>query len=303
MLDLRRLRTLREVVDRRSFSAAARALDYTQSSVSEQVATLERELGVSLIERSGRPLRPTAAGEIVLAHAAELLGRAAWAERELAMLARGEAGPLGLCGFFTAWATFMPAAVAAFSGAHPAVKLDLHQHEPAPALSGVRARDLDVAVVYRFAAEGDGDLTWTRLLDDPYAVVLPAGDPLAEHENLSLAELEQRRWVCPPADHDYTKVLRGLCREHGGFEPDVGYETGDIAMVQPLVAAGLAVGVMPLLALWPRHEGVAVRPLRKTPLARSVWAVRPAQRPAPAAGAMVDALVAAAGTSAAPRLG
>lgn len=73
-------------------------------------------------------------------------------ERELTMMARGDAGKLGLCGFYTAWATFMPAAVAGFSRAHGQVKLDLHQHEPEPALRRVRARELDLAVVYGFGA-------------------------------------------------------------------------------------------------------------------------------------------------------
>ncbi len=304
MMDLRRLRTLQEVVAQGSFSAAARALDYTQSSVSEQVATLERELGMTLVERASRPVHATAAGELVLTHAEGLLGQVASVERELALLARGESGTLDVGGFFTAWATFMPAAVATFSRSHPAVKLDLHQHEPDPALSGVRARDLDLAVVYRLGAdEDDDDLRWAHLLDDPYAVVLPAGDDLAQRERVTLADLEDRRWVCPPRDHDYTGVLRRLCWEHQGFDPHVGYETGDIAMVQPLVAAGLAVSVMPALALRPTHEGVVVRPLDAIPLARSVWAVHPAARPAPATGAMVEALVGAARESGATALG
>lgn len=302
MLDLRRLRTFREVAARGSFSAAAQALDYTQSSVSEQVAALERSLGVTLVER--RPVRATAAGELVLAHADGLLGQAASVERELASLARGEWGTLGLCGFFTAWATFMPRAVAAFSRARPRVKLELRQLEPEPALRAVRARELDLAVVYGFDAPGDErDLSWTHLLDDAFVVALPAGDPLATRDDLTLADLAGRRWVCPPPDHHYTRMLRRLSAEHGGFLPDVAFETGDIAMVQPLVAAGLAVAAVPALTLRPRQEGVVLRPLRSPPLARSVWAVTPSSRPAPAVPGMVAALRAAARESAGAPLG
>jgi DNA-binding transcriptional LysR family regulator len=304
MMDLRRLRTFQEVVDQGSFSAAARALDYTQSSVSEQVATLERDLGVTLVERASRPIRPTPAGDVLLARAVTLLGQASSIERELGMLARGDAGKLDLCGFYTAWATFMPAAVAAFSRAHPQVKLDLRQHEPDPALRGVRAREIDLAVVYGFdVPPGGGDLDWRHLLDDPYVAALPAGDPLAARDEVALAELADHRWVCPPPDHDYARVLRGLSAKHGGFEPDVAFETGDIAMVQPLVAAGLAVSVVPALALRPLQEGVVLRPLRSTPLARSVWAVHPVDRPAPAVGAMVEALAAAVRESITAALG
>src|SRR3954447_8083699 len=103
MLDLRRLQVFREVAARRSFSAAADALSYTQSSVSQHVTNLERQLGVTLLDRAARPVSVAAAGEVVLRHAEELLGRSAAIERELATLAGGETGELRLGGFFTAW--------------------------------------------------------------------------------------------------------------------------------------------------------------------------------------------------------
>jgi DNA-binding transcriptional LysR family regulator len=296
MLDLRRLATFREVVARRSFSAAADALDYTQSSVSQQIATLEGELGVTLIDRGSRPVRLTTAGEALLAHADELLAQAATVERELAALSRGESGTLRVGGFYTAWATFLPSAVAAFSRRYPRVQLELRQLEPQPAVRGVRTGELDLAVVYRFDdADADGLLRWTRLLDDPYAVALPADHPLAERERVALGELAAQRWVSPPSDDLYAQVLRRLCRELGDFEPDVAFETQDIAMAQPLVAAGLAVALLPALGLLPTHARVVVRPLSSTPPARSIWAVRPANRPAPAVAAMLDAVTEAAG--------
>jgi DNA-binding transcriptional LysR family regulator len=294
MLDLRRLRTFREVIGRSSFSAAALALDYTQSSVSQQITTLERDLGVTLIDRTSRPVKPTAAGAAVLAHADGLLAQAEAVERELAALTKGESGTLRMGGFFTAWATFLPAAVAAFSRAHPSVTLELHQLEPGPALRGVRAGELDLAIVYGFESPADGTLEAIHLLDDPYAIALPSRHPLAVRPELTLADLAGDRWVSPPADHAYTQVLRRLCREHGGFEPDVAYETGDIAMAQPIVAAGLAVALLPALGLVPTHAGVTVRKLRSTPPARSVWTVQPPKRRAPIVAAMNEALAHAA---------
>src|SRR4051812_37974649 len=108
MLDLRRLDVFRAVAAHRSFSAAAAALNYTQSSVSQHVTNLERELGVTLFDRGARPVELTRAGDLVLREAEELLGRAASIERDLAGLSRGDAGSLRLGGFYTAWATFMP---------------------------------------------------------------------------------------------------------------------------------------------------------------------------------------------------
>lgn len=296
MLDLRRLRTFREVVQRRSFSAAAQALDYTQSSVSEQIATLERDVGAALVDRAGRPVKPTAIGEVLLRHAGALLDHAAAIELEIDALTGGESGLVRVGGFFTAWATFMPHAVAAVSRSRPGVTLELQQLEPEPALRAVRVGDLDVAVIYRFATEAAPDerLAWTHLLDDPYAIALPAGHRLAGTRRIALADLADERWVSPPRDEPYTRLLRALCREHGGFDPDVAYETTDIAMAQPLVASGLAVALMPALGLVPRHAGVVVRPVEAPAPARSVWAVSRARDSGRASAAMIEALLAAA---------
>lgn len=294
MLDLRRLSTFREVVTRRSFSAAADALDYTQSSVSQQIATLERELGVTLIDRASRPIAPTAMGHALLAQADALLGQAASVERELAALARGETGTLRFAGFATAWATFLPEAVAAFSRLHPGVQLELHQMEPEPAARAVRAGELDLAVLYRFdAPPDDGALQWTSLMTDPYAVALPVGHRLAGRRRITLRSLAHERWVSPPPRERYAQVLLDLCRTHGGFTPQVGFETADVAMAQPIVAAGLAVAMLPALALVPTQAGVVVRPLSSTPPAREVWALS-APGAAPVAAAMRTAVVRAA---------
>jgi DNA-binding transcriptional LysR family regulator len=294
MLNLSRLSTYREVMERRSFSAAADALGYTQSSVSQQVAVLERELQTTLVDRGARPVRPTPAGEALLAHATALLGHARAVERDLAALTRGESGTVRLGGFYTAWATFVPAAVAAFSRTYPAVTLELRQLEPEPSLSALHAGELDIAVVYLYSEPDDDRLRWTRLLDDLYAVALPAGHPLARAGEVQLEALAGERWVSPPPGTPYADVLRRLCLEHGGFDPDIAFQTGDIAMAQPLVAAGLAVSLLPALALEPRHPGVVIRPLATVPPARSVWAVEPAYRRAPAAEAMRGALSKAA---------
>jgi len=229
----------------------------------------------------------------VLAHADALLAQADAVERELAALTKGESGTLRMGGFFTAWATFLPTGVAAFSRAHPG-GVELHQLEPAPAIRGVRAGELDLAVVYGFGSPDEAALEWTHLLDDPYAVALPSRHRLAARREVTLADLAGERWVSPPSDTPYTQVLRRLCREHGDFEPDVAYETGDIAMAQPIVAAGLAVALLPALGLVPTHAGVTVRGLRSTPAARSVWTVEPPNRRARVTSAMNEALVHAA---------
>src|SRR5688500_2713312 len=148
MLDLRRLAVFREVADRGSFSGAALELDYTQSVVSHHVAQLERELGVSLFERGKRPVRLTPAGERLHVHAGTILGAARLAEADLRAVAGLESGTLRIGAFLSACASFVPAAIGAFAGAHPAVEVRLDQQEPPVSVPRLIAGELDLAVVF-----------------------------------------------------------------------------------------------------------------------------------------------------------
>jgi DNA-binding transcriptional LysR family regulator len=299
MLDLHRLQVFQAVATRRSFSAASLELSYTQSSVSEAVATLERELGATLLDRSSRPVRLTPAGEIVLSHAEALLGQAAAVESDLSSLSSGDAGRLRLAGFYTAWSTFLPAAVADFASSHPRVQLELEQLDPPAALRQLRASELDLAVIFRFEAADSADnpearLISTHLTHDPYVLAVPANSPLARKGRLKVADLSRASWCSAPLDSSATLLLQQFCREHGGFEPKLHYPTDDVAMAQPLIAAGLAVALLPSLSLAHPHPGVAVRELSPVPPGRDVWCVRPANRRLPAAQAMDRALIRAA---------
>jgi DNA-binding transcriptional LysR family regulator len=301
MIDLRRLEMFHAVATRRSFSAAAFDLSYTQSSVSEGVAVLERELGVTLLDRSSRPVGVTPAGEAVLAHAEALLGQAAAIESELAALSSGDAGVLRLAGFYTAWSSFLPPAVAEFARSHPRVKLEVEQLDPPAALRALRAGEVDVAVTYQFepgdpAADPDDRLISTHLGHDGWTLAVPAASPLARKGRLKVADLSDASWCSPPTDTHATRLLQEYCREHGGFDPRIDYPTRDVAMAQPLIAAGLAVALLPGLNLAQPHPGVTVRQLPQTPPGRDLWCLQPANRRLPAAPAMVEALVSASRT-------
>ncbi len=299
MLDLQRLQIFRTVATLRSFSAAALELSYTQSSVSEAVATLERELGVTLLDRSSRPVRVTPSGEVVLGHAQTLLAQTAAIETDLAALTSGDAGRLRLAGFYTAWSTFLPTAVADFAGTHPRVHLELEQLDPPAALRRLRAGELDLAVIFRFEPGDPGEdpearVSSTYLGHDPYALAAPAKGTMARKGRLVVADLAEVNWCCAPLGTPATTILQQFCREHGGFEPRLEYPTDDVAMAQPLIAAGLAVALLPSLNLAPPHPGVTVRELPHVPPGRDVWCLRPAHQKLPAASAMINALVRAA---------
>src|SRR5437763_2988276 len=197
MLDVKRLRVLREVAAHGSFSAAADALDYTQSAVSQQIATLEREAGTVLVDRSARGVRLTDAGEALVRHADAVLARLADAEAELEAIAGLRGGRLRLVAFPTAGATIAPRAIAAFRERHPAVEITLVPGEFEDGVAALKAGDTDIALLIESGFETCHDAAIERmaLMDDPMYVVLPAGHPLAERRRLRLDDLREESWI------------------------------------------------------------------------------------------------------------
>src|SRR5919197_773653 len=169
MLDVRRMRVLSEVAEQGSFSAAATALNFTQSAISQHVAALERETGARLVERGPRGVRLTDAGRALVCHADAILARIEDAEDELAAIAGLRGGRLRLASFQSAGATLVPRAVAAFHERHPQVELGMIEAEPDEAGARLRAGDIDLALVYDFEEIPgmlDAGLELTHLTDD-----------------------------------------------------------------------------------------------------------------------------------------
>ena len=296
MLDLSRLRIFREVAVRRSFSAAADALDYTQSAVSQQVSKLERDVGLVLIERARRPVGLTEAGETLLARTDVIFGEVATAEAELNALAGLEAGTLRLGGFATACATLLPRAIRLFATRHPSVVVGLSEMEPDVARRRLRAAEIDLAVTYRFdeadAAVGDDGLEVVALARDPFVLALPEGHRLAHGRALRLDELKGERWLGSPATGaaaGYRNFVVQACRE-AGFEPSIAFEPGDLWTGRAIIAAGLAVGLMPELAFTIPYPGVAITELADASPMRTIAAVRMPNRRVPANAAMLRCL-------------
>src|SRR6201992_2842299 len=148
MLHVGRLKVLSEVVGRGSFSAAADALSYTQSAVSQAIARLEAETGATLVIRDRRGVRPTAAGTTLVTHAESIFAQVEAAETELAAVLGVRAGRLRVASFPSAGATLMPLAVAAFRHAHPDVALTLAEGEPEESAPRRRAGEFDLALLF-----------------------------------------------------------------------------------------------------------------------------------------------------------
>ena len=295
MLDVRRLRVLREVAARGSFSAAAEALSFTQSAISQHVAALERETGTKLVERGSRGIRLTDAGQSLVKHADSILGRIEDAEEELAAIAGLRGGRLRLACFQSAGATLVPRAVAEFHRRHPDVELSMIEAEPEEAEAALRAGEIDLALVYDFApipSVRDGELDTVRLVDDPYDAIVPKGHRLAGRRSLSLADLAEEPWVAATTGCGCRQITERACQD-AGFEPHIAFECDETLAAQALVAAGVGVTILPRLALATIHPGVEVRRLtRKDQVIRRIWAAREdgAYR-SPASEAMVQILL------------
>jgi DNA-binding transcriptional LysR family regulator len=293
MLDVRRMRVLREVAARGSFSAAAEALSFTQSAVSQQVAALEREAGATLVERGPRGIRLTDAGRALVAHADAILARIDAAEEELAAIAGLRGGRLRLASFQSAGATLVPRAVAEFRERHAGVELAMIEAEPEEACEHLRSGEIDLALVYDFEPIPgmlEDELELTHLIEDPYDAILPREHPLAERRVLRLADLAAEPWIASTERCGCRQITERACQE-AGFEPRVAFEADETLAAQALVAAGVGVTVLPRLALATVHPGVVVRPLRRDAVVRRIWAARPAAGyRSPASEAMVQIL-------------
>ena len=168
---------------RGSFSDAAEALSYSQSAVSQAIATLEGETGAPLIERSRGGVRPTAAGAALAGHVGGILARMETAEDEIAAIAAGRGGRLRTASFPTAGATLMPQAIAGFRASHPGVEVTLAEGEPEEIAPRLRAGEFDLALLFEFEGVGDRLTAGLRrfdLLDDPLHLALPVEHRLAK---------------------------------------------------------------------------------------------------------------------------
>ncbi|PRY43644.1 LysR family transcriptional regulator [Umezawaea tangerina] len=300
MLDVRRMQVLRAVVTSGSITAAATNLGYTPSAISQQVAALEKQAGMALLERVGRGVRATQAGRLLTDHAAGITDRLVEAEAALADLRAGRTGRLRVRYFATAGAALVPPAVARFRAEHPSVKLDLKLTEPVDPMLEIVAGRADVAiVVHQHGADTAPGIRLVHLLDDPYLAVLPRGHDLCRKRVLDLSDLADQPWVD-------SALPVGACRDivldacaGAGFAPNFVVESDDYPTAQGFVSAGLGVTIVPKLGLGVVHPGVVVRRLRNPePLREIHVAFREEGTTNPAAASLLEALKAAAAATA-----
>jgi DNA-binding transcriptional LysR family regulator len=279
------------VARRESFSRAAEELSLTQSAVSQQVAALERQLGVRLLHRGRGGVRTTAAGELLLHHAGALADRLALAASQVAELAEAERRLLRVGAVPSALATVVPVAVAAVLACDPALDVRLSEGTIDGLAAAVRAGEEHAAVCFQDAAAPRREHPGTRRRDlgeEPMVLALPPRHRLAGRRDVRLADLAAEPWTAPSRDG----LVARACRA-SGFEPRITLTTSDPLAIRGVVRAGLAVTLTPR-TLAAELTGVGVATVRDGP-SRSLYALLPDRGAHPAEAALVAELASAAG--------
>ena len=281
-LDVRKLHVLCEVAARGTLAAAAEALGYTPSAISQQMAALERETSSTLLERGPGGVRLTEAGHARVAHAKVIFERLAQAEAELAAISGAAARLVRIAAFPSVAATLLPPAVASFRTAHPEITLEVRPADPDDGIALMRAGEVDLALILEApgvqAPELEG-IEAIPIFADRLFALLPAGHPLATRYRLRMEDLAEEEWimgsssgVCPDA-----RIFLDVCAR-AGFQPRVVFRSEDYPAIQGLVAAGVGVSLIPELALATIRDDVVVRPLAPRPPYRQISVARLADR-------------------------
>jgi DNA-binding transcriptional LysR family regulator len=277
MLDLHRLRLLKEFAARGTIAATAAALGYTPSAVSQQLAALEREAGTALLDRTARSAELTDAGLRLATHAERILAQVEEAEADLSAAAREPSGRVSVAAFPTAAAAFAPA-LARSLRAHPGLTLLLRQTQRAEGLRQVSSAEVDVALVDDWSGGLAGTesalLRFYPLVRDPLVLIVPRGHPLADPaEPVDLRQLRgTSRWMAAPAGEPSRQAVDLLLAGAGGAPP-VPWEFEGLGTILSLVAKGIGIAAVPRLALAAGDARVAVRELPEGSPAREVYAV------------------------------
>ena len=246
-VELRHLAALQAVAEEGSFGRAATRLGYTQSAVSQQIATLERLVGERLVERPGgpRPVSLTEAGTVLLRHAEGIVARLRAAQADMQALQEGTAGSLRVGTYQSVGARVLPEVMLRFSGAHPQVDVQLSESEDGALLRQVEEGDLDLTFIQ--LPLPDGPFEAIELLRDPHMLVVPASSPLASGPPPSLRDVAEMPLISYRTCTSGSQVESQLRMRESA--PDVVFRSDDNGTMQGMVAAGVGVALMPLLAV------------------------------------------------------
>ena len=293
-MELRRLRLLHELSRLGTVAAVAETLSYSPSSVSVQLAQLEREAGTKLLRRVGRNVELTPAGRRLASHAAEALAADEAVRAELAGVTDAPRGRLRMTFVQTPALALLPGALDRLAESAPDLQVEIVQRETAPALEELRSRAVDLVVGIEYdpvPVPRQRDVDRRDLLREDVLLALHPEHPAAPRRGpVSIAACEDAAWASGHRGTGLDAVVRNVCNRLGGFEPDVRHRTDDGLVLNALVASGRAVTLLPAL-LVASLPGIIARPLREERLQRTIFtAARATTSEAPAVIAVREAL-------------
>lgn len=293
-LDVGRLRLLREVGLRGSIAGAARAVGLTPSAVSQQLAVLERETAIPLLDRSPRGVVLTGAGQLLADRATQVLDLLTAASADLDRLSGSVSGDVRLAAVPSAAASVVSTAVCALRRTLPGIAISVVAAEPDRAIGLLLTGDVDLAVVDEYAlvplALPDNAVV-QEIAVEPLVLVGPSG---ASSGTTALADLADADWVMPPESAACGRAVRAACRTVG-FDPRVRWETDDMLLLVRAVADGHGIAVLPRRSVAERAAAVSISALRDpVPTRRLLAVARPSSASRPVVAAVLAALEAAA---------
>jgi DNA-binding transcriptional LysR family regulator len=271
ILDLHRLRLLRELKHRGTLAAVAESLAYSPSAISQQLAQLETEAGVPLLERVGRRVRLTAPAERLVEHTEALLERLEQAEADLASSETAVAGTVRVAAFQTATHAILPTALHRLADLHPALRVEVTQLDPETSLPALVAREFDLVMGDEYPGHPQRlrpEVEYEDLTHDYMRLAQPSNP-----HPLDLKDLATMPWVMEPVGTTARQWATTLCRS-AGFEPDVQFETTDLLLHARLAEAGHAAALLPDLVWAGAAPSVGLTPLPGRPRRRIYTAVR-----------------------------
>jgi DNA-binding transcriptional LysR family regulator len=299
MLDVHRLRLLRELDRLGTLAAVARALSYSPSAISQQLSQLETETGVALLEPAGRGVRLTPQARILVEHTEAILQQLEEAEADVRASLSQVGGTLRVASFQSVLFSLVPSVLTRLEERHPRLRVEIAHHEAGPAFAGLLAHDFDIVLGEEYPGVARPPVTGARtqlLANDELFAVLPdhgrhaiGGDQVRE-AHVRLADLAGVPWIFDPADTAPGQWARNACRE-AGFEPDVRYVASDLLLQIHLAETGHAAAIIPglLLAAVPR-PAARIMPLTGRPHRRLTTGVRAGAARHPAIRAFREAL-------------
>ena len=291
-MDVARLRTLRELALRQTMAAVADALRISPSAVSQQIALLEAEAGLALIERRGRRVRLTEAGHRLVTHAERVIAVLEDAKTDLAEMKQAVAGELRVAAFSSVAAALIPQVMQALERKHTRLTIVLEEMEPVDSLAALRAWQTDVALIDDLtvpAGMPEPNIERIPILEDQLYAVLPNGHLLAKRGRIAIGDLRAERWAMDTAFNTYSDVIIKACQA-GGFEPIVNGKCGGFEVVQPLIEQGCSIAILPGLRVRQRRGEFRVKRLTPEIRRRILVAFRRGERRHPSVAAFVEQL-------------